>query len=490
MTLASLLEQHAKRTPDSTALQCGDRALTFRDLHATSDALAGWFLAEGLKPGDRIAIQWPNAIEVVQLFFAAFKAGIIAVPINLRLKPSEIAYVMQDAGAAICFAHPKLAEGVRASGIRTLSELPSLQAAPSASPLPPVSEDAPALILYTSGSTGRPKGAVLSQRALVATGEVCASIVENFEPGLKTRGLLMTPLMHSSGLFVLLSSFHRGEPCVLLPMFDAAAVLDAVERFRCTTTLSLPAMMQFVLQEQARQPRDVSSLRVIFAGGDSVPVPLQERTRELLGCLMVEGLAQTETGPTIGNPPVNPKLGSLGMNHPSIDVRLVDFVTRQPVGVDEPGELLVRSPALCSGYWQNPAATAEAFEDGWFRTGDLVSRDADGYYWFRGRLKEIIIRGGSNISPQEVEEALYSHPDVLEVAVVGLPHEVWGEVVIAAVARREGRTVSEADLREHARQTLADYKVPERIYFMPELPKGPTGKVLRRSIREGLPALQ
>lgn len=485
MNLADVLRSHANRAPGATALLCGDRSLTYGELDRSTDALAAWLLGEGLKVGDRIAIQWPNAIEVVQVFFAAFKAGLIAVPINLRLKPQEIAWVMQNAGAALCFAHPALAGAVRQSGIRTLDAIPD-SSAPKHPPVPPTDPDTPGLILYTSGSTGRPKGAVLSQRSLVATGELCAAIVEGFGTDLKARGLLMTPLMHSSGLFVLLSSLQRGEPCVLLPAFDPAAVLDAVERYRCTTTLSLPAMMQFVLEEQAKKPRDVASLRVVFAGGDSVPVPLQERARALLGSVMVEGLAQTETGPTICNPAVQPRLGSLGLPSTGVEVRLVDAVTRQPVPGGEPGELLVKSAAVCSGYWDNPEATRDAFEDGWFRTGDLVSRDADGYYWFRGRLKEIIIRGGSNISPQEVEEALYSHPDVLEAGVIGLPHDVWGEIVVAVVALREGATATEAHIREHARQTLADYKVPERVHFLPALPKGPTGKVHRRALKEEL----
>jgi long-chain acyl-CoA synthetase len=485
MILADILGSHAKQAPDATALLCGDRSVSYGELDTSTDALAGWLLGEGLKPGDRVAVQWPNAIEVVQIFFAAFKAGLVAVPINLRLKPSEVAWVLNDAQVALCFAYPPLADAVRQAGIRTLDALPVLGEHDQPS-LPAVDQETPGLIMYTSGSTGRPKGAMLSQRSLVATGELCAAVVERFGATLKARGLLMTPLMHSSGLFVLLSSLQLGEPCVLLPSFDPAAVLDAVERYRCTTTLSLPAMMQFVLEEQARRPRDVTSLRVIFAGGDSVPVPLQERARELLGSVMVEGLAQTETGPTICNPAVLPKLGSLGLASPGVEVRLVDVVSRQAVPDGEPGELLVKSAAVCSGYWNNPQATAEAFENGWFRTGDLVSRDADGYYWFRGRLKEIIIRGGSNISPQEVEEALYTHPEILEAGVVGLPHDVWGEIVVAVVALREGGTATEADIREHARRTLADYKVPERVHFMPALPKGPTGKVHRKALKDEL----
>lgn len=458
--------------------------MSFAELDASTDALAAWFLREGFAPGDRVAIQWPNAIEVVQVYFAAFKAGLIAVPVNLRLKPSEIAWVMQNAGATLCFTPPALAETMRQTGVRVLTELPECTAASVT--LPPVAEEAPALILYTSGSTGRPKGAVHTQRSLLVTGELCTQdFEETFGDVARPRGLLMTPLMHSSGLYVLLGTVRLGEPCVLLPMFDPAAALDAIETFRCTLTLALPAMMQFILEEQVRKPRDLSSLRMIFAGGDSVPVALQERVREVMGVGMVEALAQTETGPTIVNPLTAPRPGSLGQVYEGVEVRIVDWAGN-PVPDGEPGELLVRSPAVCSGYWQNPTATAEALRDGWFHTGDLVSRDADGYYWFRGRLKEIIVRGGSNISPQEVEEALYTHPEILEAGVVGLPHDVWGEIVVAVVALREGARAGEEDIRAHARQTLADYKVPERVHFLPTLPKGATGKVHRKALKDKL----
>jgi long-chain acyl-CoA synthetase len=484
MTLRDLLHRNAEQHPDAAALFCGDRTLSFAELDSSTDALAAWLIRRGLRPGDRLAIQWPNAIEVAQLYFAAFKAGLIAVPINLRLKPAEISWIVQDSGAALAFAHPALAEPLRETGVQTLSALPDT--AGLHADLPDAGPDAPCLILYTSGSTGRPKGAVHTQRTLLATGELCTEDFETtFGSLAKPRGLLMTPLMHASGLYVLLGSMRLGEPCVLLPTFEPGAALDAIERFRCTLTLALPAMMQFLLQEQIRQPRDVSSLRVIFAGGDSVPVALQERVRALMGVTMIEGLAQTETGPSVVNPLTAPKLGSLGHPHQRVEVSLVDPMGT-PVPEGDAGELLVRSPAVCVGYWNNEKATADALRDGWFHTGDLVSRDGEGFYWFRGRLKEIIIRGGSNIAPQEVEEALYSHPAVLEAAVVGMPHEVWGEIVVAVVALREGATATEDELRAHARVTLADYKVPERVHFLPALPKGATGKVQRRDLKQML----
>src|SRR5215831_14264760 len=205
MNLAELLRARAEHRPDATALICGGRTMSFAELNASTDALAAWFLREGLQPGDRVAIQWPNAIEVVQLYFAAFKAGLIAVPINLRLKPSEIAWLIENSGASLYFAHPALAEQVRQTGVRVLSQLPAIETAPTA--LPSVDADAPALILYTSGSTGRPKGAVHSQRTLMVTGELCTQNYEaTFGQQSRPRILLMTPLMHASGLYLLLAS--------------------------------------------------------------------------------------------------------------------------------------------------------------------------------------------------------------------------------------------------------------------------------------------
>jgi long-chain acyl-CoA synthetase len=484
--LDRLLGAHASAGSGAVALFCGDRVLSYSELDATTDRLAAWFLAEGLQPGDRVAIQWPNAIEVAQVYFAAIKAGLIAVPINLRLKPSEIAWIMNDAAPSLCFAPPPLAAAMPQTTVRLLADLPDIFSVETPVELPEVSDDAPAMILYTSGSTGRPKGAVLTHQALMATAELCTQVfVDPFGDSVRPCGLAMTPLMHASGLYALLSMVRIGAPCALLAAFEPGAVLDAFERHRCTLTLTLPAMMQFVLEEQLRRPRDLSALRAIFAGGDSVPVALQQRVSQVIGVPIVEGLAQTETGPTIVNPLDHPKSGALGRAYPDVELRIVDAVG-QSVADGESGELLVRSPAMCSGYWNNPRATAEAFRDGWFHTGDLVSKDAEGYYWFRGRLKEIIVRGGSNISPQEVEEALYMQPTILEAAVVGLPHDVWGEIVVAGVVFRKGTSATEDEVRRHAREVLADYKVPERVHVFAALPKGPTGKVHRRAVRDML----
>jgi long-chain acyl-CoA synthetase len=490
-TLVDLLDSAALQSGDNIALYCGERTISYSSLKTSSESLARWLILQGLKPGDRVALQWPNAIETVELYFAIFKAGLIAVPVNLRLKPLELAYVIGNSGAALSFIHPVFAALAKEAGVTNmLTEIPAAEA--SDIPLPEIRAEDPVMILYTSGSTGRPKGAVHTHASLLKAAHLSTrDYLENYSPrgtsdnAPPVRCLIMTPMMHASGLYSLFSVMHLRESSVLLPVFEPGSVLDAIERFRCTVTLGLPAMMQFLAAEQERQPRDVSSLNLVYAGGDSVPLALHKRIADVFGAVTIEGLAQTETGPTIANLIGQQRAGSLGKPARGIEIRLVD-ANRNDVTQGEPGELIVRSSACCVGYWDNPDATREAIHDGWFHTGDLISEDAEGYYWFRGRKKEIIIRGGSNISPQEVEEELYRHPAILEAGVVGLPDEVWGERVMAFVSLRAGAAAEEHEIRAFALQNLADYKVPERILFLPALPKGPTGKVHRKELKEKL----
>jgi long-chain acyl-CoA synthetase len=261
-------------------------------------------------------------------------------------------------------------------------------------------------------------------------------------------------------------------------------VLDTIERLRCTYLVALPALLQFVVEEQVRRPRDVSSLRRVVAGGDTVPVSLQDRFREHFGLACPEVYGMTESLPASMNPPDAIRVGSVGK--PSVEIRIVDLQDHD-VAPGETGEIILRSPSNTIGYWNDDAATANLLRGGWLHTGDLGSFDPDGYLWFKGRLKQIIIRSGSNISPQEVEEAIYSHAAVLEAGVIGVPDPVYGERVIAFVALRAAARITEGELIAYARTRLADYKVPESIYFLDELPKGITGKVQRRALKDLLP---
>jgi long-chain acyl-CoA synthetase len=478
MTLDNCLYRHVKLQPDKAAVVTADRTITYSDLDASVSCLARHLLDRGLRPGDRIAVHWSSSIEAAQLLLASFRAGLIAVPVNVRLKPPEIAYVLEHSGARLCFSEPELS--TRVKEIEVVSELPPVAGA--SSPLPPVDPHLPAVIIYTSGTTARPKGVVHTQFTL-------PQIAGVFEPKLVGPGdtvLAITQLAHVSGLaFALIEGLRQGATVALLRTFDPSVALNLIERFRCTFLFSLPAMLQFVVEEQARRPRNVSSLCTVLAGGDTVPVALQHRFRELFGRDVREVYGATEVGLVTANPVSEVRTGSIGQAPSAVSIRLADLRGRD-VEPGETGEILVRGPAACAGYWNDTEATVSLVDNGWMRTGDLAARDADGYYWFKGRLKQLIIRGGSNISPQEVEQALYRHPAVLEVGVVGAPDPIYGEIPVAFVALRQGSSLGADELRAFARELLADYKTPEQILFLEALPKGLTGKIDRRHLRDML----
>jgi long-chain acyl-CoA synthetase len=481
MTIDNFLRRHAERQPSKAAVHTANRSITYGELDTSVTCLAHHLLGRGLRPGDRVAVHWSNSIETVQLLLAAFRAGLIAVPINLRLKSAEIAYIFEHSSTSICFSEPALgavAEEARSgSDLEIVTQLPEVTANPG--PLPEVDPAQPAIILYTSGTTARPKGVTHTHRSLLGTALLYASVFAGPDDTI----LPTTQLMHASGLNTVVTVLHQGATAVLLRTFDPAVALDLIERFRCTGLGGLPAMLQFVMEEQARRRRDVSSVRTAGAAGDTVPAALQRRFQDVFGVQLREGYGLTESNPVTWNPTTDVRSGSIGPAAPGVDVRLVDLHGRD-IPKCETGEILVRSPANCAGYWNDPDATKCLFDDGWLHTGDLASCDEDGYYWFKGRLKQLIIRGGSNISPQEVEEALLQHPAVLEAGVVGAPHPVYGEVPVAGVALRAGHSANEDQVRTHARKLLADYKVPERVFFLAEVPKGLTGKVDRRSLRD------
>ena len=488
MNMGNLLSASAERNPRKTAIILENESVSYEQLDRSTTSLARWFLRQGCKPGDRIAFHWPNSIETVKLFFACFKAGMIAVPVNVRMKPPEIAYVLQHSKAVMYFAHSDLvsvAEEARKGcvGLRTIhSTLEGLNERAPEVPLPEVNDYDPTLVLYTSGTTARPKGVTHTHRTLLENVKlVCIAAPDSLQ-----TALVMTQMAYISAIcIVLLPAIVTGGTCVLVPAFDAQLVLDSIERFQCSYAFGLPSMVQLLLEEQARKPREVRSLRTFVAGGDCVPVSTQERFQALFGIPVREAYGMTETGPSVFNPADAIRSGSLGRALDGVEVRVVNSN-----GKDSPdgqtGEIAVRSPANFAGYWDDPSATRDALRDGWLHSGDLARRDADGYLWFEGRKKEIIVRDGLNISPQEVEEAFYNHPAVLEVAVIGMPDPVGarGERVLAFVSLRDGLVTDEQELRDHARQRLADFKIPERVLFLKDLPKGITGKVQRRVLKE------
>ena len=486
MTLVDALNSHSQWNPQKTALFCGDEDMSYGTLNESTTVMAGWFLREGLQPGDRVAVHWTNSIQVVQLLYALFKAGLTAVTINTRLKPAEIGYILNHSQAKMCFSEPELAPlAEQADGnCPVFAGLPAFETPGwDRAVLPTGDPDRPAVLLYTSGTTARPKGVTHTHRTFTQMLVILQKEWVKLTGGDDLRSLCVLPMMHIGGLSVVTGTIHSGGSVVLLPKFDTAAVLNAIERFQCSWLACMPALWQFIVAEQERSPRQVSSLTAAAAGGDAVPVALQDRFRAAFGIPLQEVYGLTESVLVMGNPIDAIRPGSMGVPFEGVELRIVDAEGRD-VMAGETGELLVRSPGVCIGYWNDPDSTRGALKDGWLHTGDLASCDADGYYWFRGRKKEIIIRAGSNISPQEVEEALYRHAAVGEVGVVGQPDPVYGEIVTAFVVLRTGYHAGPEELREFAKERLADYKVPEKFVFLPDLPKGPTGKVHRRSLKE------
>jgi len=469
--LVDALRRAAESTPHKPALIVGEHRVTFADLDRMSSAAARHFETVGINRGDCVALHLTNGVDIVVAYFACFKSGAIALPINTRFKSQEIEYVLRHAGAVAYTGQPELAKEILEwpDHIRVRyvdGELVRLK--PDATYDTVSNDDDPAAVLYTSGTTARPKGVTHTQRTLMAMAESSAELLG--DPN--DVGLIPLPMVHMAALLGLVSAVRAGITIVTAPQFDPNVYLDAIERHRTTAMTGMPVFYRALAEAQRQKPRDVRSMRMYAVGGDSVPTALQDQFMQLFGRPLVEVYGLSEVVPVTMNPVDDVRCGSLGRLASGVSVRIVD------------GELWVRGPGVFVGYWNNADATTQAFRDGWFLTGDLAHEDADGFFWFDGRKKEIIVRGGSNISPQEVEEAIYQHPAVLEVAVVGAPDEQWGEVVIAAVALRDGHTVTEPELLAFVRERLSLYKCPERLLFMPALPKGPTGKVLRRAIKE------
>jgi long-chain acyl-CoA synthetase len=458
MLIWNSLKQRAAAHPGKPALACNAKTLTYAEFLADAGRLARLWLSRGLQPGDRIALHLRNGLEFATCYYACLAAGLIAVSINNRLTPEEIAWVLEHSGSRAYVSQPEL---------RISSSLPSWEfdtgAAEVVLELAEQDPDAPALILYTSGTTAKPKGVIHTHRTLAGN----ASYLASFGITADDHTLLFTSMAHASGgIMQFINALFLGGTVTLVPVFDAAIVLDAWATSGATFFMALPTLVRPMLAEQRERPRNVTG-RVAICGGDNVPVALQQEFEAVFGFPLVEGFGMTEGLPTLANRLDANCPGSMGRPMGDIQVRVVE------------GELWMRGAGITIGYWRDVQ-----LEDGWLKTGDLVEVDADGFVWFRGRRKEIIIRGGSNISPQEVEETLYRHPAVAEAGVIGEADTYWGEVVIAYVALRDGHAASAEEVIFFARTHLAEYKCPTKVLFLPVLPKGITGKVQRRVLKD------
>lgn len=491
--LASNLVATAQAHPDRVAIKLDDAELTWAQLHGLAAQTAGALRAAGLEPGDRVSLILPNVPAFPVLFYGTLLAGGIVVPMNPLLKAQEIEYFYTDSDAKFSFVWGDFAAEAQAGAEGTSTRViasgpvgPSEEDLPAGEPIAtPVERagDDTAVILYTSGTTGRPKGAELTHDNLDLNAKRSAEDIIGIRPDDVIMGCL--PLFHVFGLTCgLNTAVRQGATLTLIPRFDPGKALEVIERDRVTIFEGVPTMYGAMLHHPAVQDTDKSSLRTCVSGGSSLPGETLREFEETFGVQLLEGYGLSETSPVASfnmlDQPTKP--GTIGRAIPGCEMKLIG-TDGQDVGPGEGvGEIAIRGDNIMKGYWGKPEATAEAIPDGWFRSGDIASVDEDGYYTIVDRKKDLIIRGGMNIYPREVEEVLYTHPDVLECAVVGVPHPELGEDVGAAVSLREGATGDTEEIKQYVKDRIAAYKYPRTIWILDELPKGPTGKILKREI--------
>ena len=491
--LASNLVATAQAHPDKVAIKLDDAELTWSQLHGLAAQAAGAMRQAGLEPGDRVALILPNVPAFPVLFYGALLAGGTVVPMNPLLKSGEIEYFFSDSGAKLAFVWGDfLSEAVAGAESLETKVIQSGPIGPSAEDLPagepigsPVerADDDTAVILYTSGTTGRPKGAELTHRNLDLNAKRSSADIMRMLPEDVIMGCL--PLFHVFGLTCGLNAAVRcGATLTLIPRFDPAKALEVVQRDKVTIFQGVPTMYGAMLHHPDAATADTSSLRVCVSGGSALPEQTMREFEEQFDAQILEGYGLSETSPVASfnmlDRPTKP--GTIGRAIPGCEMKLIDADGNDVPAGDGVGEIAIRGDNVMKGYWGKPEETEAAIPDGWFRTGDLATVDDDGYYTIVDRKKDLIIRGGMNIYPREVEEVLYTHPDVVECAVVAVPHPELGEDVGAAVSLKPGSTATLEDVQQYVKERIAAYKYPRQIWQLDELPKGPTGKILRRSV--------
>jgi long-chain acyl-CoA synthetase len=514
LNLATLLESSARDFPARDAVVLGPTRLTYAQVNGAANQVANALLERGLQPGDKVALTCPNVPYFPIVYYGILKAGGVVVPLNVLLKNREIAYHLRDSDARFYFCFqgtPELPMGLEGyagfTEVDTCEHFVMITADPVApspiegtttlgqfmaaqSPLrDSASTDASdtAVILYTSGTTGQPKGAELSHANLVMNTVVCEKLFGAPPAGTHDVHLIALPLFHSFGQSVQLNTgFSMGATLVLLPRFDPVEALLTMDRESVTFFAGVPTMYWAMLstgQTGADLAKVASNLRMAASGGASLPVEIIKTFQERFGVQILEGYGLSETSPvaSFSRTDLEARPGSIGVPVWGVQMMLVDEEWKPAAG--EVGEIAIRGHNVMKGYHGKPDATAEVMRDGWFRTGDVARRDEDGYYYIVDRAKDMIIRGGFNVYPREVEEVLMTHPAVSLAAVVGVKDEQYGEEVKAYVIKAPGATETEADLVEWAREQMAAHKYPRQVEFRESLPMNATGKILKRELR-------
>lgn len=507
-TIVEVVRRHAQTLPEDMAFTFGNEVLTFAALDEGSSRTANGLLEKGIKPGDRVAYLGKNSHLYFEILLAALKVGAAMTPINWRLADPEIIYVLNDCQARLLFVGDGFSDLVarivpQLQHVTDVIEVDCQESSgvdyrtwrdgySAVDPLRSGSPDDDAIQLYTSGTTGHPKGAVMTNRSILASRSSAAQ-AEPLDWQVSTPGevtLLAMPCFHISGTGTGLGTMFAGTGSIVLPEYDPTKALEMIEQYNISKIFMVPAAIQIMLNHPRVNEVDFSRLKYITYGASPIPLELMRAAMDRFGCGFVQMYGMTETSGTIvtlnpedHDPAGSPRMRSVGTPLPGVEIKIIDSQGNDlPTG--EIGEIATRSVKNMKGYWNNAAATAATIDaDGWLKTGDAGYLDEDGYLYIRDRVKDMIISGGENVYPAEVENAIYSHPKVADVAVIGVPDEKWGEAVKACVVVKQGMTITEAEVIAHARLHIAGYKCPKSVDFIDVLPRNPSGKVLRRELR-------
>jgi long-chain acyl-CoA synthetase len=505
LNLAVILEESTKQNPDKVAVIFEQFKLTYGQLNSAANQVANGLRAAGVEAGERVGIMLPNIPQFPIIYFGILKAGCIAVPMNVLLKAPEVEYYLGDSGSSAFFFFDMFAGEAVAGAARVPSMKHVIQVSVTGTEPPAGSVDLSAfmgtqpptfdtvatkaddtcLLIYTSGTTGHPKGAELSNFNLF---ECCHNSTHLFEFNPDDVILAVLPMFHSFGLSnVVNGAIHGGIAMTLLPRFDADKVLEIIQRDKVSLFLGVPTMYFAMLNHPELKTYDISSLRLCVSGGASIPEQVLRSWEQATGTKILEGYGLSETSPTatFNQLEVGQKVGSIGTPVWGVEVKIFDDEGKE-VAQGERGEIVIKGHNIMNGYWGNPEATAESIKDGWFYSGDIGYIDEDGFFFIVDRKKEMIIRGGFNVYPREIEEVIYQFPAVAEAAVIGMPDEKFGEEVHAVVAPKPGMEIDPAELQAFVKERVAAYKYPRTIQVVKELPKGPTGKIMKREIKAGM----
>ncbi len=500
MNLAELGLWNVDKYGEYESLYFDDKTFTNVELDQLACRLANGLKSLGVKPGDRLCMIMGNSPEVVISFGAAYKLGAWAMPVLFVLQPEEIAHILDDSETEVCLVHglflPKLLEAQKLSKKGTLKHIITADAQPTPGypsfyelteanqpkfEIHPAKDDDIALLLYTSGTTGLPKGVMLSNRNMYFVASTGTKILE-FKHGDISLGIL--PLNHSFGISGSISCTISGAKSALLPWFDAGQALEMIEKYKCTNTGIVPTMMALMLNHPEAKNVDTSTMRSWVVGAAPLPIEIYKQFEETFHGKVIEAYGMTESSPggSMNRLDMPYKIGSAGPRIPGTEMIIMDNEGKQ-LPPNTPGEVCMKGPHVMQGYYLKPEVTAQTIIDGWLHTGDVGYLDDDGYLFITERIKDMIIRGGENIYPRDIEEVLFEHPKILEAAVIGKKDPIYGEDVCAIVVLRPGEQLSEQEVMEFAGTRLAKFQKPKTIVFADSLPKNPVGKVLKKDLR-------